>query len=215
MNSSLRRFSFETVFDNEGAVAFAPPVRKRHFTAEEVAAAREEGHAEGRRSATAKAEAAHAVALREIADAVSGALGALAEVAHNHKEGCAALSLACARAIADAALDAFPDAPAEAALRGLTAEVDAAPRLIVRTGAADPARIEAALQAVAVDAGLPGRVSVKVEPGLPRAAFVFDWGDGKAAFDPEAAAGRVAAALSAALAAEGLHGDPLNPAPGA
>ena len=213
MSAALQRFSFETVFDGDGGVAFAPPVRKRSFTQEEVDAARKEGFAQGERSAVVKAEQAHAAALREIAGAVTGALGTLAAVAHEHKEGCAALSLACARAIADAALDVFPDAPAEAALRGLTVEVDAAPRLFVRTSASDPARLEKALAAVADEAGLPGRISVKAEPDLPRAGFVFDWGDGKAAFDPEAAAARVAEALQAALAAEGLHGDPINPAP--
>src|SRR5947207_1892108 len=44
---------------------------------------------------------------------------------------------------------------------------------------------------------------------LPRAAFLLDWGDGRAAFDPEAAAARVGAALEAALAAEGLHAEAL------
>ena len=43
--------------------------------------------------------------------------------------------------------------------------------------------------------------------GRTRAAFLFDWGEGRAAFDPAAAAGRVAAALEAALAAEGLHAE--------
>jgi len=211
----LRRFSFETEFDGQGAVTSAPPPRKRAVTSEDVEAARRAGFAEGERSTLVKAEQAQAAALREIAGAVGEALGTLATVAHAHKEGCAALSLACARAIADAALDAFPDAPAEAALRSLTTEVDAAPRLFVRTSAADPARLEAALAAIAEEAGLPGRICVRPEPGLPPAAFVFDWGDGKAAFDPQAAAARVAEALTAALAAEGLHGDPLTPVSGA
>ena len=211
----MRRFAFETVFDDAGAVAFEPPVKKRAFTAEDVEAARLEGFAEGERSAVARAEAAHATALREVAETVTAALGALAAVAHEHKAGCAELSLACARAIADAALDAFPDAPAEAALRGLIHEVEAAPRLTVRTSAADPARVQAALARVAADAGLPGAVVVKPEAGRVRAAFTLDWGDGKAAFDPEAAAERVRAALHAALAAEGLHGDALIPAHGA
>jgi flagellar assembly protein FliH len=213
MSAPLRRFAFETVFDGEGGVAFAPPVRKRAFTPEEVEEARQAGFAEGERSAVVKAEQAQAAALREVAEMMTGALGSLAEVAHVHKEGCAALALACARAIADAALDAFPDAPAEAALRSLTAEVEAAPRVFVRTSSGDPARVEAALAAVADEAGLPGRITIRPEPGLPRAGFVFDWGDGKAAFDPEAAAVRVAEALAAALAAEGLHGDPLNSFP--
>jgi flagellar assembly protein FliH len=42
-------------------------------------------------------------------------------------------------------------------------------------------------------------------------AFTLDFGDGSAAFDPQAAAQRVAEALHAALAAEGLHAEPLIP----
>lgn len=208
----MRRFAFDTVFDDAGAVSSeAAPVvaRKRHFSPEEVEAARAEGFAEGERSAVVKAEAAQAAALRDIAGAVTEALGALAALAHEHKAGCAELSLACARAIADAALDAFPDAPAEAALRGLTAEVEAAPRLIVRSASGDPARLQAALDRVADEAGLTGAITIKSEPGLTGAAFVFDWGDGKAAFDPDKAAERVREALTAALAAEGLHGDAI------
>ena len=44
---------------------------------------------------------------------------------------------------------------------------------------------------------------------LAAAAFVLDWGDGAAAFDPAAAAARVAEALEGALAAEGLHAEAL------
>ena len=44
---------------------------------------------------------------------------------------------------------------------------------------------------------------------LTLAAFVLDWGDGRADFDPAAAADRVAQALHTALAAEGLHAEPL------
>lgn len=207
----MQRFAFDTIFDDGGAVTSEPPpvARKRHFSPEELESARREGFAEGERSAVVQAEAAQAAALREIAGAVSGALGALASLAHEHKAGCAELSLACARAIADAALDAFPDAPAEAALRGLTAEVEAAPRLIVRSASPEPARLQAALDLVADEAGLTGSINVKSEPGLTRAAFVFDWGDGKAAFDPDKAAERVREALTATLAAEGLHGDAI------
>ena len=209
----LRRFDFDTVFDDAGSVAYAPPRPRSMFPAEEVEALKAQAFAEGERSAVAKAEAAAAAALRDTAQALTAAMGALAQVAHAHKEGCAELSLVAARAIADAALDAFPDAPAAAALQTLIREVEAAPRLIVRTAAADPDRLRQTLEAVALNAGMAGQVTVKPEPGMARAAFTFDWGDGKAAFDPAAAAARVAEAVNAALLAEGLHGDPL-PLPG-
>ena len=46
---------------------------------------------------------------------------------------------------------------------------------------------------------------------MPRAAFTLDFGDVSAAYDPDAATARVAQALEAALAAEGLHAEPLVP----
>ena len=45
--------------------------------------------------------------------------------------------------------------------------------------------------------------------GMAPAAFSFDWGDGRAAFDPDEATRRVAEALEAAIAAEGLHAESL------
>ena len=61
--------------------------------------------------------------------------------------------------------------------------------------------------------GFAGAIVATADPGLPLAAFTLDWGEGRAAFDPEAAAARVAAALDEALAAEGLHAEPLLPTP--
>jgi flagellar assembly protein FliH len=53
---------------------------------------------------------------------------------------------------------------------------------------------------------------VRPDGALRGAAFVLDWGDGSAAFDPQQTAVRIAQALEAALAAEGLHAEPLLPA---
>ena len=86
-----------------------------------------------------------------------------------------------------------------------------------RTGSADLALAAArkiagaALDQTAQAVGFPGQIVVKADPALPRAAFVLDWGDGRASYDPVEAAARVASALETALAAEGLHGEPLLP----
>jgi flagellar assembly protein FliH len=204
-----RPFAFDTVFDDAGSIAYAPPVRRKHFTAEEVEAARQQGFAEGERSALARSEAAAADALADLAHATRLALGALQGIAHEHRVQSAELALAAARKIADAALGRFPDAPVAAALETMAREIEAQPRLMVRVAPELLERTQAVLDHTAEAIGFAGQILVRAEPGRAPAAFVLDWTDGKAAFDPRDAAARVAAALDAALAAEGLHAEPL------
>jgi flagellar assembly protein FliH len=206
-----KRFAFDTVFDASGDVAFAPPQQKRLFPAAEVEQIRAASYAEGERSAVARAEAAQAAALAEIAQSVRAALGVLAQTAHGHREDAAELALAAAKVIAGAALDQFPEAPASAALTALAREVEATPRLTVRAAPDLVERTQASLDQTAQACGFAGQISVKADPALPAAAFTFDWGEGRAAFDPIQAEARVAEALRTALAAEGLHAEPLLP----
>ena len=200
-----RLFAFDTVF--EGDQTIEPRRPTRFYTAEEVEAVRATAYAEGQASSVARAEGEAAQALREAAEAARLALSTLAEIAHEHRAGGARLAMAAARKIADAALDRFPEAPAAAAIEALGRELEAAPRLVVSAATSDAPRLEKALEDAAVRAGFPGRITLKPEPGRTRAAFMFDWGEGRAAFDPDAAAARVEAALEAALAAEGLHAE--------
>jgi flagellar assembly protein FliH len=209
--SPPRPFNFDTVFDDAGfVVTAAPPRPKRSFTPDEVEAIREEAYQKGEASAVVVAQQAQAQALDEIAQTAKGALDVLARVAHEHRSASADLALACGRAIADAALDQFPTAPLQAALNALFGEIEIAPRLVIRTAVADD-EIAARIESLARDAGYPGQVVIKAEPGRARAAFLFEWGDGRAAFDPAAAAVRVGEAIAEALAAEGLHAEPLIP----
>src|SRR4051794_22530827 len=131
MAGSPQKFSFDTVFDGAGDVAFAPVRTKRHYTADEVETIREEAFAAGEKSTAAMAEVEAAHALSEIAQACGHALTALAHVAHEHRTSSAGLALAVGRKIADAALERFPDAPIDAALKELARELEAAPRLMV------------------------------------------------------------------------------------
>jgi len=208
---AARKFTFDTVFDGRGGVAQASSRPKRLYPADEVEAIRAAAFAEGERAALSSTAAQQANALAAISQACSQALTTLAKVAHEHREGSAALALACARAIADAALDKFPAAPVRAALEALAREVEAQPRLVV---SADPA-LAAGLETVLADAaraiGFDGAIQVKADAGAARHAFVLDFGDGQATYDPAAAALRVTEALQAALAAEGLHAEPLIP----
>jgi flagellar assembly protein FliH len=209
------KFGFDTVFEATGDVVFASPRPKRTYTAEEVDAIRQDAEAVGEtRALTAIAER-QAQALAVIAHTAQQALPSLAAVAHEHRVGSAELALACARAIAAAALDAFPQAPVKAALEALAREIEAAPRLIVIADAALIDGLQAVLEETAQAVGYPGAIQVRAAPGLAPHAFTLDFGDGSASFDPVAAAERVSQALHAALAAEGLHAEPLIPGVGA
>lgn len=209
--SEPRKFSFDTVFDAAGEVAYAAPRPKRMFTADEVEQVRREAYGEGERAALASIAALQQVALAGIAAACHQALPSLAAVAHEHRVGSANLALACARGIAGAALDRFPEAPLQAALASLAQEIEATPRLLIAAAPDLAQRLQALLDDTAANLGFAGAIQVKAEVELPTHAFILDFGDGQAAFDPEAAAARVTAALQAALAAEGLHAEPLIP----
>jgi flagellar assembly protein FliH len=211
MTSPPRKFDFDTVFDGAGDVVFSTPRPKRLYPVEEVEAIRAQARAEGEQAALSSMAALQAQALAHIADACRQALPTLAAVAHSHREGSAALAQACARAIADAALDRFPAEPLRAALAALAREIEAAPRLIVSVSPELIEGMDAALAETAQAVGYAGSIMVRPQGGLARGAFTLDFGDGSAAYDPQAAADRIAQALNAALAAEGLHAEPLVP----
>lgn len=208
-----QKFGFDTVFDGGGKVtAQAAPRPKRAFSPEEVEAARAEGMIEGERKALASAAAQQARALQRLADATAQALPTLAAVAHEHREGAAQLAFACAKAMADAALAHFPHAPIQAAMESLAREIEASPRLTVQAPPELAEGLQEVLEHTAQSIGYSGAILVRPNPAYGPAAFTLDFGDGAAAFDPAAAAQRVAQALISALAAEGLHGEPLTPA---
>jgi flagellar assembly protein FliH len=207
--SPTRRFEFDTVFDGEGGVF--QPARKVTYSAAEVERLQAEAMAEGERRMMATLQGQTAQALGVIGQALSHVMPALAQAVHEHREASARLALAAAGRIADAALERFPEAPARAALDALSREIEAAPRLAIALPADVAESVGQVLQQAAETAAYAGQITVRADPSLPPAAFVFDWGDGKASYDPAAAAARVSEALEAALAAEGLHAEPLPP----
>ena len=103
----------------------------------------------------------------------------LARVAHEHRAASAELALAAARIIAGSALERSPQGPLHEALEALGHEIDASPRLVVRTaGLPDDAR--ARIEAVCAEAGFTGQVSFRDEPGMDAAAFALEWADASA-----------------------------------
>jgi flagellar assembly protein FliH len=93
--------------------------------------------------------------------------------------------------VAASALDRFPAGPLQAALEALGQEIDASPRLVIRTGDLDD-ETHARIEQLCADAGFSGVVAFRNEPAMPAAAFQLEWADGRAAFDPADAFARMA-----------------------
>lgn len=207
----LEKFGFDTVFDGGGNVTQTRPRQKRYFSAEEVEAIRARAFSEGEQKALGDMAALQARALTEIARSAEEGLGGLARVAHAHREGSAALALACGRAIAGEVLDMFPRAALQKALESLAREIESEPRLMVAVAPGQGEGLQEILSATAAAGGFAGQILVREDAGLSGAAFTLDFGDGSASYDPEAAERRIGETLKAALAAEGLHAEPLDP----
>jgi flagellar assembly protein FliH len=207
-------FVFDTEFDASGVVVQASAFRptRRAWTPAEVDALLAEARQEARDAALAEAESVQAMALSAIGEALTAAVPALTRIAIAHREQSAELALAAARVVAAAALDRFPAGPLQAALEALGQEIDASPRLVIRSGQLDDAN-RGRIERLCADAGFSGVVAFREEPGLPPAAFQLEWADGRAAFDPDAAFARMREALDSALAAEAGHAETLTPEP--
>ncbi len=207
-------FVFDTEFDESGVVIHASTFRptRRAWTPAEVEVLLAEARLEARNAALAEAESLQAMALSAIGEALTAAVPTLTRIAIAHREQSAELALAAARVVAAAALDRFPAGPLQAALEALGQEIDASPRLVIRTGQLDDAN-RARIERLCADSGFSGVVAFREESDLPPAAFQLEWADGRAEFEPEAAFARMHEALHSALAAEAGHAETLTPEP--
>ena len=208
-------FAFDTEFDASGVVVSAAaafrPI-KRAYGPAEVDALVAEARMEARNQALAEVDSIQAMAMSAISQALAAAAPALAQVAQVHRQQSAELALTAARVVAASALDRYPEAPLQAALEALGQEIDASPRLVIRTGDLTEAT-HARIEQLCADAGFSGVVAFRTEPAMAAAAFQLEWSDGRAAFDPEEAFTRMREALDSALAAEAGHAETLTPEP--
>jgi len=205
-----RPFAFDTEFGPSGEVVRMTPYQpvRRAYTPVEVEALIADARLEARDAALAEVESLKSMALIEIAQSIASALPTLAHHCQVHRQQAAELAVAAGRIMAAGALERCPQAPVEAALQALGQEIDASPRLVIHAGGLDDAACEQ-LRRMAVDAGFSGAIAFRDVQG-PSAAFALEWADGRAAFDPDEAAARVQAAVTAALAADAGHAEPIS-----
>ena len=206
-----RPYGFETEFDEAGTVVSASGFRptKRSYAPSEVEALLAQARLDAREAALAEVGSLQAMAVTAIGEAIASGAPALTQLIQLHREQASHLALSAARVVAAAALDRFPDGPLQAALEALGQEIDATPRLVIRSAGLDEV-VQARMTQLCAEAGFSGLVAFREDPELPVAAFQLEWADGRAAFDPEAAHARMAEALTSALAGEAGHAETLS-----
>ncbi|MBN8553472.1 MAG: flagellar assembly protein FlbE [Caulobacterales bacterium] len=202
-DAAPQKFGFNTWFDDDGQVVSEAPMPriKRAYLPAEVEVIRAEAFREGQADQQRRDESRLAEAVSQISTACAQALGGLDRLVARYQSEAATLAVATGEIIGNGALERYPQAPVAAALEAMAQELASASRLVVRVNAKD-AGVQAAVEKAAGDAGFAGRVLVRDEPDLAPAAFVLEWPDGRAEYDPAEAAERVRDALAAALSAE-------------
>jgi len=189
-----KKFDFGTVYGDAGQVVAQTPREKRSYTPDEVEAIRQQAYTQGELSAMARAQAAQAQAVQQLAEAAGAGLEMLNGVLMQHKDECVQLALICAQKIAAQALELFPDAPVRAALEALAEEISGAPRLVITAQSPDPGLQKAVRDAAALT-GFQGAIQFRDAPGRHVGAVEIQWPEGRAAYDPQ----RIQEALRLAL----------------
>lgn len=198
--SQIRKYAFETEFSADGAIVREAAKR---LTPEEIEAERAAAYDQGRQDAIAQAAARSAAALEALADAASAVVSRLEAESRAMREEAVRLAMAAARKISGAALDAFGQERALAAIEAAMDMLRHQPRLLVRLPPEAAEQLKPRIEELRDAHAYAGAILVRAEPGLRSGAVAVDWSDGMVLLDPEEAAQRVQALMDAALSAQG------------
>ncbi|MES1202564.1 MAG: hypothetical protein ABUS57_14070 [Pseudomonadota bacterium] len=198
MNSStspVRKFSFETVFDADGAIVRDGAGFKSQFSKDELEAARAEALEEGRN--TSEREAAQALSL--LSKSMRALLDRYELEQRMLREEAVAVALAAARKAAGIALESFGEERVIVALEAAMETLRGSPRLVVRLAPAMIAGMKSRLEEAARMSGFEGAMLVRAEPSVEIGDVTLEWPDGAIAHDRAAAFARIDEVVQRAL----------------
>ncbi|MET0182003.1 MAG: hypothetical protein ABW199_03860 [Caulobacterales bacterium] len=198
--TQARKFAFDTEFAADGRIISDNSAALRRYTADEVEAERQAAYKRGAADAQAAAERESAAALKDLSMASTALLQTLALESTAMRNEAAQLAIIAARKIADAALEAFGEERALAAIEQAMDDLRHGPRLIVRTPARIAETIKPRIEAMAAEHNYEGAIVVRADPALKSGAVSIDWSDGVLKIDPVEIAARVEGLVSAMIA---------------
>ena len=173
------------------------------FSAEELAAAREEGWADGRDTALAEAAERQELALQQAAGRVAEQLAALHRelyaAAEERAEAMARLVLDALAAVFPALCAAHNESESVALVRALLPGLSRLPSVTIRAHPSFADKLSHEIDRL--DVAEPGRIQVSAAESIAPGDVRIRWGDGSASRD----SGQIWQRVSAVLAAAGLN----------
>lgn len=199
----IRKYTYDSVFTEDGRVVRAPEEERVSFTLEEIREARRQGFAEGEAAAAAQTERATAQALQQIVQQVAALTSSLETTAGALRRDAVELGLAGARAAADTAIARYPEEAVLALFSECAESLRGAPIIVAHAPHGTAAPVREKLLAAARQAGIDSVIQVREGAGPAR----IEWGAGAAAIDPAAALAQAREAAERWLASQ----DPNQP----
>lgn len=196
--ANVRKYAFETEFAPDGAIVKDGPAK---LTPEEIEAERAAAYERGKQDAVAQAERQSAAALQALADAASAVLTRLDAESQSMRAEAAHVAIAASRKIAGAALDAFGEERAVAAIEAAMDALRHQPRLVVKLSPEAAEILKPRIVEMCETHAYAGAVLVREQAELGTGEVIIDWSDGVVAMNPDEAAERINSLVEAALAA--------------
>ena len=201
MSTSTSKFLFDCDFRSPGGGGGSAKTAAALQEAE--ARGHAQGFAEGRRQATAEAEAQLAAAVRRLADSAGTLLSGLAAQQAQAEEEALAFGTALARKLAGTALAAQPLEALLEAARASFQHLRGVPHLVVRVNDRLVEAVEAQVQRMAREHGYEGRLVVMGEPDIAPGDGRIEWADGGIVREQAQIEAAVNGAVAGALGGKG------------
>lgn len=168
------KFTFDTHFETGAARVEAAKRSRRSYSSDELDMIKRSAFNEGQASAVVTAQQDLVALLGQMLRAMKAADVEIEKM----REEAVALSLACARRLAGAALDAVPAEEISEVLRLAMHEAIAEPRIVVKTPPALTEEIKTRAAEIAHDEGYDGRIQFAPDPALSGADCRIEWKGG-------------------------------------
>jgi flagellar assembly protein FliH len=195
-----RKFSFDTEFSSDGRIVRADDAFRTSYSRADMEKLTAAAFEKGKHEETVRAQAVSADALRKIADGIGKLVGGLSNEATELRSEAAAVAIACARKVANAAISRFPEEEVLAAVEDAMSVLRDAPRLMIGVSPELLEPLKARIGELADSFGYGAAVVVRAEPGVRLGDASIVWGDGAIALDREDAFARLEAAIDRRLA---------------